>query len=120
MKQEKSVKGEKVKVEVPVTPTVEEVIAENKEEALDLSYGTSSSDVTNNNVAINTNNETNSSNNNSAFDDMFDFNGNVDNAINTDTNNNKFINTDIDSNNTESLNDNKNKEGESDLSKFFQ
>ena len=119
MKQEKSVKSEEVKVEVPVTPTVEEVIAENKEEALDLSYGTSSSDVTNNNVAINTNNETNSSNNNSAFDDMFDFNGNVDNSINTDTNNNKFINTDIDSNNTESLNDNKNKEGESDLSKFF-
>ena len=125
LKQEKIEKKEPV--DVPVTPTVEEVIAENKEEALDLSYGTKSSDVTNNNVNINTNIDLNantsdisdSSNSNSAFDDMFDFNGNVDKTVNTDTGNNKFINGSVTQNET-STSENKNKEGESDLSKFFQ
>lgn len=118
---------------VPAVPTVEEVIEENKEEALDLSYGTKSSDVTNNKVSdsISSNTNTtvdsnstsvsgNSNNNGSAFDNMFDFNGNVDKTGTNDTSNNKFINTNNINQNDVSTNDDKNKEGESDLSKFFQ
>ena len=95
----KSLKNKKIIVkQEKVVPTVQDVVAENKEESLDLSYG----------------NTYNVNKTNSAVDDMFNFNGNIDNNVNN--SNNTFINTNQSSTNTT----NNNKEEESDLSKFFQ
>ena len=120
----------------PVVPTVEEVIAENKEEALDLSYsnGATAFMSQSNESSVSTNESA------SALGDMFsgtstsnDINTEVkddsdfvdinpSNDSSNESNENNFIN--FNSNNTEQSTANNssdgNKEGESELSKFFQ
>ena len=118
----------------PVVPTVEEVIAENKEEALDLSYTNgSTSFMSQSNEA-----STSSSEPNSALGDMFsetssssvapkDDSQFVDINVpseSSESSENSFINFNTntindDGQSSTSNNENK-KDGESELSKFFQ
>jgi len=117
--------------EQPVVPTVEQIIAENKEEALDLSFGNgnlnsnSSTDV----VSSESSSElddlftggslTNESTNTTSSDDFIDINPPSDS---NDSSGNSFINfnsNNIDDNTTNN-NSNNNKDGESELSKFFE
>lgn len=134
--EKKDVKKEIVKQEeapAPVVPTVEEVIAENKEEALDLSYtnGATSFMSQSNESSVSMNDSkselgdmfsgTSTSNNVNTDDSMF-VDINPSNDTSNESNENNFIN--FNSNNTEQSTTNNsnddNKEGESELSKFFQ
>lgn len=115
----------------PPVPTVEEVIADNKEEALDLSYGNSSTSFMSQSNETQTEPVTSSSDLGGMFDapniasnnvqdgDKFeDINPPTQNA----SNENNFINFNMgNSSNVDKPDEQKNnKEGESELSKFFE
>lgn len=111
---------------VPVVPTVEEVIAQNKEEALDLSYSNGPAFTTQSNVPETTSEpsselgsmfngtDTNVSNTSDQFVDI-----NPPTTSSSDSTDNNFINFNAGNDNNQS-NDTNNKDGESELSKFFQ
>ena len=115
----------------PPVPTVEEVIADNKEEALDLSYGNSSTSFMSQSNETQTEPVTSSSNLGGMFDAPNIASNNVQDGdkfedINppktNDSNENNFINFNMgNSSNVDKPDEQKNnKEGESELSKFFE
>ena len=106
----------------PAVPTVEEVIAQNKEEALDLSYLNGPAFTTQSNVPETT------SESSSELGSMFNGTSNTSDKFvdinppttsSSDSTDNNFINFNAGNDNNQS-NDTNNKDGESELSKFFQ